>query len=230
MLLEVKRLSLGGIGNFNCYLLKTDKGFLLVDTGVSRLRKALEGQLEEANCAPGNLRLILLTNGTMDATGNALYVREKFGGQIAMHRSDLEMVEDGKYPQREFRSRFPEIVYKLLIKRIGKRMTAALARFHPDLLIDEGFDFSPFGLSAQILHAPGFTPGSICLLLSDGTLFSGNTIINQGGSVTTPFVLTTYGILGASLEKLKDLPIKTIYPGMGNPLPISDFKTKAQLQ
>ena len=34
----IERLSLGGIGNFNCYLLKTDKGFVLVDTGVSRLR------------------------------------------------------------------------------------------------------------------------------------------------------------------------------------------------
>ena len=127
----IERLSLGGIGNFNCYLLKTDKGFVLVDTGVSRLRVKLEGLLEKAGCVAGNLKLILLTNGTMDAMGNAAFLRHKFGSRIAMHTDDLKMVEDGEYPQRQFKSKFPEVIYKLFIKRIGKKMTASLTRFPP---------------------------------------------------------------------------------------------------
>jgi hydroxyacylglutathione hydrolase len=221
---EVERLALGGIGNFNCYLLKTSKGFLLIDTGVARLRGALEKQLQKAGCAPGNLKLVLLTNGTMDAIGNAAFVRQKFGSQIAMHRDDLKMVEDGEFPPRLFKSRFPELVYKLLIRRIGRKMTASLTRFHPDLLVDDGFELSDFGLSARVLHTPGFTAGSICLLLDNETLFSGNTIINQAGSFMTPFVFTTYDVLAKSVEGLKSMGLLTIYPGMGNPLSASEFE------
>ena len=43
-----------------------------------------------------------------------------------MHTDDLKMVEDGEYPQRQFKSKFPEVIYKLFIKRIGKKMTASL--------------------------------------------------------------------------------------------------------
>jgi glyoxylase-like metal-dependent hydrolase (beta-lactamase superfamily II) len=221
---EIERLSLGGIGNFNCYLIKTDEGFVLIDTGVSRLRGTLEELFETAGCAAGNLKLIILTNGTMDAMGNAAFVRQKYGSQIAMHSEDLKMVEDGEFPQRQFKSKFPEVVYKLLVRRIGKKMTASLTRFHPDLFVEDGFDLSEFGLPAHILHTPGFTPGSICILFDDGTLISGNTIINQGKSFTTPFVLTTYEALGKSIDRLKSMKLQTIYPGMGNPLTIAEFQ------
>lgn len=221
---EIERLSLGGIGNFNCYLLKTNRGFVLIDTGVSRLRTTLERLLDAAGCTAGNLKLILLTNGTMDAMGNAAFVRHKYGSQIAMHMDDLKMVEDGEFPQRQFRSKFPEVIYKLLIKRIGKKMTASLTRFHPDLFVEDGFDLAQFGLSAHVLHTPGFTPGSICLLFDDGTLISGNTIINQAGSFTTPFVLSTYEVLGKSIARLTSMKLETIYPGMGKPLSMSELR------
>jgi hydroxyacylglutathione hydrolase len=226
MAYTVNQLSLGGIGNFSCYLIKTDKGFLLIDTGVSRLRGALEKQLEMAGCIPGNLNLILLTNGTMDATGNAVYIRQKYASKIAMHRNDLNMVEHGEYPEREFRSLLPEMIYKLFIKRIGKRMTAALERFTPDVYVDEGSNLSEYGFPAKILHLPGFTPGSIGVLSQAGELFSGNTIINQGRSFEIPFVLTTFRTLEQSIAKLEAERVETIYPGMGAPFSMQAFSKR----
>ena len=66
------------LGSVNCYLIKTETGFVLIDTGSSNGRAELEHQLERAGCKPGNLRLILLTHGDFDHTGNAAHLRKRF--------------------------------------------------------------------------------------------------------------------------------------------------------
>nr|MDO8075676.1 MBL fold metallo-hydrolase [Candidatus Freyarchaeota archaeon] len=73
------------LGTVNCYLIKTDTSYILIDTGCSNKRTELEKELESAGCKPGNLKLVVLTHGDFDHTGNAAYLREKFGTRIAMH-------------------------------------------------------------------------------------------------------------------------------------------------
>jgi len=79
----------------NCYLVRTGDGFILIDTGRTNKRSAIEKELESAGCQPGNLTLIVLTHGDFDHCGNAAYLRKKFGTQIAMHKDDSGMVERG---------------------------------------------------------------------------------------------------------------------------------------
>ena len=64
------------LGTVNCYLLKTRDGFALVDTGSSNRRTELECELARAGCQLGDLKLIALTHGDFDHTGNAAYLRE----------------------------------------------------------------------------------------------------------------------------------------------------------
>ena len=70
------------LGTVNCYPIETDTGYILIDTGCSNKRSELEKELERAGCKPGNLKLIVLTHGDFDHTGNANYLREKFGALI----------------------------------------------------------------------------------------------------------------------------------------------------
>ena len=219
---EIRRLSLGGMGNFSCYLIKTDSGYILIDTGVPALRDVLEQELASAGCVPGNLKLIILTNGGMDATGNCAYIREKYGAKVAVHHRDSDMVEYGTKNDREWKTPFYQIV-SVLTKPLAKKMLAALVRFKPDLRIDESFDLSEYGFNAKIIHVPGYTPGSIGILTPEGDFFSGNTITHSAGTYISPYVLTTYAELGASLEKLKQLAIKTVYPCIGKPFPMEQF-------
>ncbi len=79
----------------NCYLIDTGTGYVLIDTGSSNQRAILEKNLTSAGCKPGDLRLIALTHGDFDHTGNAAYLRKKFGSSIAMHSEDCGMVEQG---------------------------------------------------------------------------------------------------------------------------------------
>jgi hydroxyacylglutathione hydrolase len=79
----------------NYYLIRTEGGFPLIDTGRSARRREIAAVLERAARALGSVQLILLTHGDFDHCGNAAYLREKFDTTIAMHEDDGGMVEEG---------------------------------------------------------------------------------------------------------------------------------------
>jgi len=135
---EIKIISLFlpyKLGHVNCYLIETDIGYILIDTGCSNRRTNLEEELESAGCKPGNLKLIVLTHGDFDHTGNAAYLREKYGTKIAMHYDDSGMVERGNM---FWNRKNPNIIIRMMIPILfgfGKSK-----RFNPDLCIEEGYD------------------------------------------------------------------------------------------
>lgn len=68
------------------------------------------------------------------------------------------------------------------------------------------------GLSFQVLHTPGHTPGSVCLLF-DGILFSGDTLF-AGSCGRTDFPGSDPGAMRRSLKLLRELPGDyRVYPG-----------------
>ena len=83
------------MGNVNAFLAHTSNGYILIDTGGSNRRAELERLLTSAGCTPGHLDLVVLTHGDFDHAGNAAYLRETFGAQVAMHAGDVGMVERG---------------------------------------------------------------------------------------------------------------------------------------
>ena len=95
---EIKAISLllpFRLGRVNCYLVKNDTGYVLIDTGSPNRRSYLENILQTSGCKPGHLTLIILTHGDFDHTGNAAYLRKKYSTRIAMHHDDSGMVELG---------------------------------------------------------------------------------------------------------------------------------------
>jgi len=96
-------------------------------------------------------------------------------------------------------------------------------RFTPDLTIEDGYDFSPFGFESRALHLPGHTRGSIEVLTSDGMLFCGDLL----GNLNKPsrFSLIDDPVEAQnSIRKLQTLNIKMVYPGHGKPFPFSALK------
>ena len=70
------------------------------------------------------------------------------------------------------------------------------------------------GISVQVYHTPGHTPGSVCLLM-EHALFSGDTLFARScGRVDLPGGSGTQ--MRASLELLRGLPFEgAVYPGHG---------------
>jgi len=157
----------------NCYLVKTDDGYILIDTGISNKRGVIEKELGSAGCQPGNLKLIVLTHGDFDHIGNAAYLRKKFGTRIAMNYNDSGMAEQGNM----FWSRkTPNIVIRTIFDSFFSLSKSD--RFKPDLYIEDGYDFSGYGFDAKVLQLPGHSKGSIGILTADGNLFCGDLLAN----------------------------------------------------
>jgi len=201
----------------NSYLLRTGSSYLLIDSGFSSMRSSLEKELKSAGCNPGNLKLIVLTHGDFDHTGNAAYFRKKFDTKIAMHCSDSGIVEHGDM----FRNRKK---VNFLIKLITNKLLGLNKsdRFKPDFCIEDGYDFSEFGFEAKVLHLPGHSKGSIGILTADGDLFCGDLLTNMDKPAPNSLIDDSTE-LETSIEKLKHLPIKTVYPGHGKPFQMELF-------
>ncbi len=87
----------------------------------------------------------------------------------------------------------------------------------------EGDILSLAGLNLRILHTPGHTPGSVCLLCEDA-LFAGDTLF-AGSCGRTDFPLGNWGDMANSLARLKGLEIDyTVYPGHGEATKLSAEK------
>jgi hydroxyacylglutathione hydrolase len=218
MLQDIKTITFGGV---NCYLLTLDTGFVLVDTGYSKNRLEVEKELESAGCKQGTLKLIVLTHGDFDHTGNAAYLREKYGTKIAMHIDDEGMVEKGDLFYNRNANFLTRIMGKIMLPFLGGGLKKT-DRFTPDMHIDDGYDFSEFGLDAKVIYLPGHSKGSIGILTSTGDLFCGDLLENTKKPAKNSLIADKKAF-NASIEKLKQLELHTIYPGHGESFPIEQF-------
>ena len=205
------------LGRVNYYLVETDTGYVLIDTGSSNKRSELERELESAGCEPGNLKLIVLTHGDFDHIGNAAYLRGKFGAEIAMHKDDSGMAERGDmFWNRKSGNTLIRRIAPILF-RFGKSN-----RFEPDLHIDDGYVLSEYGFDATVLTIPGHSKGSIGILTASGDLLCGDLFVNTDKPVLNS-IMDDLEAANASVVKLRSLAVKTVYPGHGKPFPMEQF-------
>lgn len=239
---EIKTISLPlpyRLGSVNCYLIRSGSGYVLIDTGHSKQRAGLEEELAGAGCRPGDLKLIVLTHGDFDHTGNAAYLRGRFGASIAMHQGDSGMAERGDmFWNRQKGNAILRRISPLLFG-FGKA-----ERFVPDLYVEDGYDLSVYGLAAQVVHIPGHSSGSIGVLTagpslrsgqapspdseqapaagSERALFCGDLLTNTDRPALNS-IMDDEAAAHASVERLRRLNIGTVYPGHGRPFPLTQL-------
>lgn len=201
------------VGGVNCYLIENQGLYVLIDTGMASHRSDLEEALANANCRPGYLKLVVLTHADSDHSGNAAFLRVKYGSRIAMHPAEARVAETGFMNSSRKNN---TLLSKLLLAafRLGPS-----DRFRPDLLVTDGYDLTPDGLDARVIHVPGHTSGSIGILTADGDLFCGDLMTNTTEPLLNSLIDDKLEA-NASVEKLKSLPIKTVFPGHGTPFAI----------
>ena len=198
----------------NCYLVKTSGGYVLIDTARKSKRKQLEKVMRDCGCGAKDLSLIILTHGDFDHTGICAYLREKYGVPILLHLDDFGMVERGDMFWN--RQSGNKVMRRLVNLFFG------ITKFSPDFPADEDFDLTQYGLDARILSIPGHSKGSIGILTSGGDLFCGDLLMNTG-KPTLGSIIDDREAADASVQRLKTLKVKTVYPGHGKPFPMRDL-------
>jgi hydroxyacylglutathione hydrolase len=199
------------MGRVNCYLIQTSAGYILIDTGGSKARTQLYKELESASCTPSSLKLIILTHGDFDHIGNAAHLRSAFGARIAMHRDDSGMAELG---DMFVNRRKPNVLVRAIISFfMGLR---ASERFKADILLNDGYDLSQYGLEAKVISLPGHSKGSIGILTVNGEFFCGDLFENTKGPALNSLIDDPTAA-NASIANLAGQRIRMVYPGHGQP-------------
>jgi hydroxyacylglutathione hydrolase len=197
----------------NAFLVKVNEGFILIDTGLSMHWEKLDSELVSAGCLPDKLKLIILTHGDFDHTGNCVRLQEKYKCRIAMHKNDSFMVENGLSLKRNIRT-LQAMLLSLIRKLFGKKF--AFDKFMPDIYLTDGQNLNEYGFDAKVVHIPGHTKGSIGILTGDGDLFAGDTFTNRRKPEVANYIENSLD-LENSINRLKKMNIKMIYPGHGKP-------------
>jgi hydroxyacylglutathione hydrolase len=197
----------------NAFLVKVNEGFILIDTGLSMHWEKLDGELVSAGCLPDKLKLIILTHGDFDHTGNCVRLQEKYKCRIAMHKDDSFMVENGLSLKRKTRT-LQALLFSMIRKLFRKKF--AFDKFMPDIYLTDGQNLNEYGFEAKVVHIPGHTKGSIGILTGDGDLFAGDTFTNRRKPEVANYIENSLD-LENSINRMKKMNIKMIYPGHGKP-------------
>ncbi len=181
----IETFTVGGLST-NCYVVSSQqtKDAIVIDPGIDLIFEA-DQIFDYIEQAGLKVKLIVNTHGHSDHINGDAIFQERYKVPLCIHRLDAASL--------------------VLLENINFPQTILL---NDGSLIEVGND------SLTVMHTPGHTPGSICLL-GERLVFTGDTLF-AGGIGRTDFPEGSDSDMQLSLRKLQRLPEDfLIYPGHG---------------
>ncbi len=206
-----ENLNLCECGGVCCYVIRGEKGDILVDTGREEYRDHLETWLLNYN-----IKLIILTHGHADHIQNAGYFSELYDAPIIVSPYDMRLARDNT--SRPYYITNP--LGRLFKRQTEMTMHMHMNRFDPKIYAEEGMDLSPYGIDGIIISLEGHTKGSIGVLCKSSVgfdLYAGDAVMNVGTPMF-PMICESPAKARQSIERIITLAPDRIMPGHGVPI------------
>lgn len=192
--MEIRQISGLGVCATNCYIVVSEKGnAVLID--------APEGKDEILSVlGDATLRKIILTHGHFDHIFSAGEIARETGAEVLIHEKDLAKLSDSTL----------NLSRSFGIADIFEKVEKAISFMEGDIItLDE--------ISFEILHTPGHTSGSVCIIAEDN-MFTGDTLFKDSRG-RTDLIDASHTDMALSLRKLRVFKGKyddyNIYAGHG---------------
>ena len=193
----------------NAYLVKSDGGVTVVDTGLPGSAGKIIDYIQSIGCRSSDVKTIILTHSDMDHAGSAARLREETNAKVAIHEADAPRLSG----EKEWKT--VQGVMGWFFHVIGLFMR--FNRLKPDVLLKD----SDIVDGLTVIHTPGHTEGSICLYLPGRALFAGDALLtNDERTPCLPRKSMSMDLTLAkeSIKKISQLQYSVLLPGHGPPI------------
>jgi glyoxylase-like metal-dependent hydrolase (beta-lactamase superfamily II) len=186
----------------NCFRIRTEQGDIFIDTGLANHAAGLEtGRMKNA--------LILSTHGHWDHIGSHRRA-QKQGTRVFAHAGDERYYSDFDWHWDVLFGQFKND-FDLPPERKTAFWEGIGQPLKPDRWLEDGEELAIGGCRIIAVHTPGHSSGSVCYLLpDDGVLFTGDTLMGNGFFAGIP-QYTDAAAYRASMERLANLQVETVY-------------------
>ncbi|MFO8010294.1 MAG: MBL fold metallo-hydrolase [Dehalococcoidia bacterium] len=162
-----------------CYLLLGERT-ILIDTGRFGNFEVLQQQLERIGRRLSDIEAIIITHSHEDHDGNLPEVINEANPELWAHELYHCMIS--YYPEVKGNAPHPELPGSCRFCVMPESFYSECIPYHRrrsglkvDLALNEEVDLPVGGLA--ILSTPGHTPDSICIILDDEVIFTGDTVL-----------------------------------------------------
>lgn len=191
------------------HLLESETGWVLIDAGLPHQERAILRHLQALGA--GNLQLIFITHAHLDHYGSVAALRRLTGAPVAIHRADAEAMARGETRLGSARGRGKLMWGLLPLVELCLRPEPVT----PDLLLEDGDDLGACGLEARVIHTPGHTLGSSCLIVEERIGFVGDMLCTTGRAHLQCLYAEDWSLLRQSYVRLQGIQLETVYTGHG---------------
>ncbi len=192
----------------NCYVIRGERGDIMIDTCTREYRAEIETWLHNYN-----IKLIALTHGHNDHIGNAAYFARLYGADIAMCAYDMKLARDNTVHKLYAMGLMGKIVLASSQKLFKQRADP----FGVDIFLDDGMNVGEaLGIDCTAVRLDGHTKGSYGFLCG-GDLYAGDAAMNFLYPDISA-ICESPKAAGESMKRITDIHPKRIFFGHGSPL------------
>jgi glyoxylase-like metal-dependent hydrolase (beta-lactamase superfamily II) len=186
-----------GYRSTNFWVLSAGRSRILIDLGWPGMSAQLLANLERMDIPLKEIAYGFATHYHIDHAGAAQDLKNK-GMRLLVTREQVGAIDEMKQSVK------PTDDYTAIKTDDNTIIDCSASRAF----------LSTIGFAGELVYTPGHSEDSVCLVLDDGSVFTGD---------LTPMSMVTEGdaaIVAKSWQSLRDRGAATVYPGHGAPRPI----------
>ncbi|RYY23668.1 MAG: subclass B3 metallo-beta-lactamase [Chitinophagaceae bacterium] len=138
-----------GTYDLACYLLKSDQGLILINTGVAGSDSTIKRNIESLGFNFKDIRILLTTQAHYDHVGAMAAIQQATGAKVIANAAEASAMKDGGKSDYEMG---------------GKN--SAFVPLRVDAVLQHGDSIRLGNTALQMLHHPGHTKGSCSYLVN----------------------------------------------------------------